>query len=61
MPPRIVNLSVSEGMQARLREVVNFKLAKDEVFGVEEKNQFIQPGDAFCTNFPQYATIAAFK
>src|ERR1700687_5940752 len=43
MSSSIVTLSMREGVQARLREVVNFKLAKDEVFGIEEKNQFIQP------------------
>src|SRR5579863_3842338 len=45
MPTRIIRFSVHEGMQACLTEVVNLKLAKDEVFGIEEKNQFIQPVD----------------
>src|SRR5947209_11085833 len=45
MPPRIVGFSVGKGMQARLAEVINLKVAKDEVFGIEEKNQFIQPVD----------------
>src|SRR5579859_7187532 len=45
MPPRIVRFPVREGVQARVAKVVNLKMAKDEVFGIEEKNQFVQPVD----------------
>src|SRR5690348_10052689 len=45
MPLRIVWFSMHKGVQARLAEVVNLKVAKDEVFGIEEKNQFVQPVD----------------
>src|SRR6266571_546224 len=45
MTPGVISFAVRATLQARLRQGLDFKLAKDEVFGVEQENQFIQPVD----------------